>query len=570
MIIIKKIIYITLFCSTFLFLNIFILKNDTNNFAKIPILNDGRVKTLNCFLKSHLHDILNVKLIELPNIFAKIIFDFDIFSDLTLFKIINQNLLLNFDIKLTDNNLYSFNNIMIGLFKNIDTINILLKMNYFDLNDTQKQMLNLYNKINLILNFKTQFHLFNSISKTGYTNYDKIIANKNNANFYNNNKDINNIFYIVKINKINWIDFNTQLNLNDTTLLENLNIINNMAKTFRNKDDVSWNAACTCYLNLIKQQLSIHDRVLIYFEHLYSKINLVQLAFYIYILSFMIYVYMLVCKHLWRYFNTVFNYSFYVGILFSIFDIFVRFIISGRPPVTNLYESIIFVNVIYSICLLIYIEKFKYKFNLLIPLFFLLIFQCIAYNYNYGDEIKNLTSVLNTSFWLVTHVITITIGYALCLIVSILAHVYFFYKFFSVNINKNFIFFKILNFLTIIALVFIIFGTILGGVWADQSWGRFWGWDPKENGAMLVVLWLILVLHLKIVNKNDIWFSVGLIFTSIIVLLSWFGVNMLNVGLHSYGFTDKIGLWLLLFAGFECLYVFLILILFKNKIYLHY
>src|SRR3954463_6738577 len=87
------------------------------------------------------------------------------------------------------------------------------------------------------------------------------------------------------------------------------------------------------------------------------------------------------------------------------------------------------------------------------------------------------------------------------------------------------------------ALFFSFIGTVLGGIWADQSWGRFWGWDPKENGALLIVLWNASPLHAR-------WAGYGrekgimamAIFGNVITSLSWFGVNMLGVGLHSYGF----------------------------------
>ncbi|MDO8494531.1 MAG: cytochrome c biogenesis protein CcsA, partial [Deltaproteobacteria bacterium] len=89
----------------------------------------------------------------------------------------------------------------------------------------------------------------------------------------------------------------------------------------------------------------------------------------------------------------------------------------------------------------------------------------------------------------------------------------------------------------------------------DQSWGRFCGWDPKENGALLIVLWLLFLLH-GILTKyvKPLGFALGMVITNIIVALAWFGVNLLNVGLHSYGFTENIALNLALFVGFELLF----------------
>jgi len=100
------------------------------------------------------------------------------------------------------------------------------------------------------------------------------------------------------------------------------------------------------------------------------------------------------------------------------------------------------------------------------------------------------------------------------------------------------------------ATLFSFVGTILGGVWADQSWGRFWGWDPKENGALVIVLWNALVLHARwsgLVKGRGL--SMLAIFGNIVTSWSWFGVNMLGRGLHSYGFIDSAVFWLFLFVA---------------------
>jgi ABC-type transport system involved in cytochrome c biogenesis permease subunit len=90
-------------------------------------------------------------------------------------------------------------------------------------------------------------------------------------------------------------------------------------------------------------------------------------------------------------------------------------------------------------------------------------------------------------------------------------------------------------------LTFSFLGTMLGGVWADQSWGRFWGWDPKENGALLIVLWCAILFHARIARMiGNIGMAAGSILGIIVVLFAWLGVNLLGVGLHSYGFTSGV------------------------------
>ena len=100
------------------------------------------------------------------------------------------------------------------------------------------------------------------------------------------------------------------------------------------------------------------------------------------------------------------------------------------------------------------------------------------------------------------------------------------------------------------ATLFSFVGTVLGGIWADQSWGRFWGWDPKENGALLIVLWNAIILHARwggLVRDRGIMNLA--VFGNIVTSFSWFGVNMLGIGLHSYGFMDAAFKWLMIFMA---------------------
>ena len=102
------------------------------------------------------------------------------------------------------------------------------------------------------------------------------------------------------------------------------------------------------------------------------------------------------------------------------------------------------------------------------------------------------------------------------------------------------------------ALFFSLVGTVLGGLWADDSWGRFWGWDPKENGAMLIVLWNALILHARWDKMvNDYGTAVLAMVGNIVTAWSWFGVNELKAGLHTYGFTEGRLLALGIFAGVQ-------------------
>jgi ABC-type transport system involved in cytochrome c biogenesis permease subunit len=168
-----------------------------------------------------------------------------------------------------------------------------------------------------------------------------------------------------------------------------------------------------------------------------------------------------------------------------------------------------------------------------------------------GDTFRVLQAVLDTQFWLATHVVCITLGYSTTLLAGALGVLYLV----AVGLLGRFDQSQRLQLvrMTYGTLCFAIFfsfvGTVLGGLWADDSWGRFWGWDPKENGALIIVLWNALVLHARwgrMVGPGGLaMLAVG---GNIVTAWSWFGVNELGVGLHSYGFSDGTTFWLLMFV----------------------
>lgn len=155
-----------------------------------------------------------------------------------------------------------------------------------------------------------------------------------------------------------------------------------------------------------------------------------------------------------------------------------------------------------------------------------------------GDSLGMLQAVLDTDFWLATHVTTVTIGYSVTYLAGILGIVYIFARPFVDAKQSKYIAGMIYG-STCLAILFSFLGTVLGGLWADASWGRFWGWDPKENGAVLVVIWNALILHARwcglAKNRGIALLAIGGI---MVTTWSWFGTNQLGIGLHAYGF-DK-------------------------------
>ena len=243
-----------------------------------------------------------------------------------------------------------------------------------------------------------------------------------------------------------------------------------------------------------------------------------------------------------------------IGFLIHSYGIIIRMIVMQRPPVSTLYESIIFVGFVVILLGIIFELVRRDSSSLLISSVGGIILHYIGMKYAAdGDTLEILVAVLNSNFWLSIHVTTITFGYGVSIIAGLMAHAYLFQS--IINSKNKIVLKKIFDntyILTLVALFFTLFGTILGGIWADQSWGRFWGWDPKENGALLIVMWHLMMLHMKVSGMvKELGFVLGVSLVNIVVALAWFGVNLLSVGLHSYGFTDSIAFNLFTFITIE-------------------
>ncbi len=229
------------------------------------------------------------------------------------------------------------------------------------------------------------------------------------------------------------------------------------------------------------------------------------------------------------------------ALLLQSYGHWVRMLVMDRPPVTNLYSTFIAVAWICSFVSIIIIKLLPEKHRTLSPLLASvspLVFLIIAGKYaNTGDSMGVMAAVLDSNFWLATHVVTIILGYGGCCLAGVFAHYYMIQLCRTEKNDQDTVtLYKIMLMILGFGFTMTFVGTVTGGVWADQSWGRFWGWDPKENGALLIVLWCAVVFHAKAGNLvSRFWIATGSIITIFIVLMAWFGVNMLGVGLHSYG-----------------------------------
>ncbi len=229
-----------------------------------------------------------------------------------------------------------------------------------------------------------------------------------------------------------------------------------------------------------------------------------------------------------------------------------RIYILERPPVGTLYESLLFVSLIAVLFGLLIEFRLRNSLGLLVSCLLGSLLLFASQSFSGEDTMGMLIAVLNTNFWLATHVLCITTGYGFGLVAGIIAHCYLIMRCLRRDADATRQVLRGAYGTALIALLFTALGTILGGIWADQSWGRFWGWDPKENGALMICLWLIWLLHGRIGGQmQERGFAVGLALLNVVIALSWLGVNLLATGLHSYGFTDKAAWSLAAFCAAE-------------------
>jgi ABC-type transport system involved in cytochrome c biogenesis permease subunit len=282
------------------------------------------------------------------------------------------------------------------------------------------------------------------------------------------------------------------------------------------------------------------------FEFLVNQVDPFTHSMVLYVLAFL-----LACGS-WLGWTRPLNRAAFYLLLLSLavhtFGLVSRMYLQERPPVTNLYSSAIFIGwgaVIVSLILeRIFRDGIGAACAGAIGFITLIIAHHLAGS---GDTLEMLQAVLDTNIWLATHVVAITTGYSAMFLAGMLAMIYIVRGVFTRSLKKETadslsrMTYGVVCFATLFSFV----GTVLGGIWADQSWGRFWGWDPKENGAVLIVLWCAIILHARwggFVRQRGL--MIMAIFGNIVTSFSWFGVNMLGVGLHSYGFMQKAFPWL--------------------------
>jgi ABC-type transport system involved in cytochrome c biogenesis permease subunit len=244
-----------------------------------------------------------------------------------------------------------------------------------------------------------------------------------------------------------------------------------------------------------------------------------------------------------------------VSLGYQVFGFYCRIAISGRPPVSNMYETVIwvsFMTAIFALLLeLVYRRKIVIMAGAIVATLGLVLADQLPVSSGFDSKISPLTPVLRSNYWLIIHVLTIVSSYAAGALAWGLGNIALTLIAFgnpkpaAIKTLSQFSYSAIK-----IAVLLLAAGTFLGGWWAAESWGRFWGWDPKEVWALIALVCYVIPLHARWIGwVKDFGLAVAAVICFSAIVMSWYGVNfVLGAGLHSYGFGGG-GPWWIFLAG---------------------
>ena len=518
--------------ATLLFVTICVQSLSGFEIGDIPLQDEGRIKPLDTFARNHLLAFYGKRSIKELDMGAtdwiiNLILNPENGRDQKIFNIRNPEVASSLFLDWTNEHKYSFNQITPGLSEQSSMLEMIDQKDASDRTVYEKQ---LYEISRNILRFE----------EISYLKALKFIPPSNNSE---SGEWLSPFDFILK---------GIPANENQEAILNSLQmyLANRLAG-----NDLEMSSA----LNRYEMALSTFQGINVKVDNLkketwMNRVNLFYISLGLYLLSFIFLSISWMIKPILL--NRVAYLLLISGTVIHGYGIFLRMQIMERPPVTTLYESVIFVSLI-IMTLAVLLEYFrKDGLGIFVGSVSGSVLHYVGFSYAAdGDTLGMLVAVLNSNFWLATHVTTITIGYGASLMAGCVGHLYLIQEIRGVNSASLKSIFNNLFGITLLALFFTLFGTILGGIWADQSWGRFWGWDPKENGALLIVLWQLMMIHMRLSGlAKPKEFALGMALNNIIVALAWFGVNLLQVGLHSYGFDDGVARNLFMFIGFEIIF----------------
>jgi ABC-type transport system involved in cytochrome c biogenesis permease subunit len=285
-----------------------------------------------------------------------------------------------------------------------------------------------------------------------------------------------------------------------------------------------------------KKSISAPSLLKLQIESYFFIIPFTELTIFFYILASALFIFFKMYKK-YKYFKMAFG-CLITAFLIHALILIIRSYILMRPFVSNMNETLIFVPIISVLASFIFYLIFK-KDTLLLSasiigssILFLSLFTPKA------KDLETLQAVIDSNFWLSIHVLMIVASYGFFLLSSTLAHLYIF-KTIRKKDPSSSLYHLVLN-SCYAGISLLIPGTILGGIWAQNSWGRFWDWDPKESWAFIACSCYALIIHLHRYNYIKAFgFCIGSIIGFLVISFTWYGVNyLIGTGLHSYGFSS--------------------------------
>lgn len=599
-------------------------KLDLQEFKKITIVKDGRMKPMETYARNLLLRFSGKTSIERrPAVewLAELIFQPEQTYDLKVFLINNPEVLEAIGVEPDAHRKYSFNELKLGMEKLIDYASTAMTKEEKDRTNLEKEFLRVFFNFHAMVqvmnstlvtkkheDFKVSEQTRNMLQLESKENsLFNILIKANEIGSLLESLDTRNSFELegnellgLSLNLYSWIEnhnsysslFNDKESLSifpvackqgkscswlsswDLILEENSGIESNLkslekiSRAYISADQSSFDSEIKKFKQDVKSNLSKNQirPPQTQVELFYNMLNPFLKAKLLYGFAFLAIMLSFVCFGKSLQLSSVILST--LGFLVHLLGIACRVIILNRPPVSNLFETFIFVAMIsvmlgLALCLLDRQSKLGPLLSSVSGLVLLLISGKFAAE---GDTMEVLIAVLNSNFWLSTHVICITIGYAGVFAAGLVGHYYLIKRLSSIDELENKRLVGIMLGILGFGLVFSFLGTMLGGIWADQSWGRFWGWDPKENGALLIVLWTSILFHARLSGMiKDIGLAIGAVLADAVVITSWFGINLLGVGLHSYGFTQGIAISLYSFYAIELIFIIIMLVLLNRK-----
>jgi cytochrome c-type biogenesis protein CcsB len=251
-----------------------------------------------------------------------------------------------------------------------------------------------------------------------------------------------------------------------------------------------------------------------------------------------------------------------LGVASHFLGVGLRIAILGRAPVSNTFEALLWMGLV-GIAVGVVAQALNRRgWYLFAGVCAAMVSVLFAGLVPLGDQTNSLPAVLRSNFWLTIHVLTIVASYGVLAVAAVLGHVY---------LAKEVLWHRAVNgalnrsaplivqtYRTIqVGLVLLTAGTILGGVWAAESWGRFWGWDPKETWALISILTYFAVLHARYVRwLADFGLAAAAVLGFVVIVWTFYGVNyVMATGLHSYGFGSGGEIWVGLWAVAEIVFL---------------